>query len=375
MLAVAVTLPGSALAQAAKAPPPSVTVTPVRKAAINPKFEFVGETQATADIELRARVDGFLEQRTFREGDDVAVGTLLFVIEKAPYEADVQSAEAAVAQAEAEVIRTTRDRERAEYLVKRGNVSEQRLDQAVSDEAKAKAEVKAAKAELNRALLNLSYTEVKAPVEGRVGRENYSVGNLVGPESGALTTLVKLDPIYVNFSVAEAILINYRQQQLERATTGEAESEILITLRLPNDSEYGRIGRINFVDNRVDPSTGTVAVRAVFSNPDRILVPGQFVTAILQRETVEEDGLLIPQAAVQEDQAGAFVLVVDKENTVAMRRIETGARVGINWEVRSGLAEGELVIYQGIQKVRAGGVVAPVVDAPAEPTQGQEPAQ
>ncbi|TVR96158.1 MAG: efflux RND transporter periplasmic adaptor subunit [Rhodospirillales bacterium] len=352
--------------EAPEPPPPSVTVASVEEASISPEFTFIGQTRAVDSVDFRARVEGFLIDRPFVEGDDVDADALLFVIEQEPYQAAVEVAEAALAEAEAAHQLTSRDRERTEILYRRGEASEQRRDQAVAEERGADARVQAARAELDRARLNLDYTEVKAPFAGRIGQAAFSVGELVGPGSGPLAHMVRLDPIQVSFQLDEPTFIAYRILQLERQRAGADPPLFVPSLRLPGGIAYPESGRIDFIDNRVDPTTGTITVRTEFANPDRLLVPGQFVTVVVQAEE-DRKGLVVPRAAVQRDQTGPYVMVVDDEDTVQRRRIETGERIGIHWEVTDGLREGERVIYQGLQKVRPGMVVDPVESPPAQP--------
>ena len=347
-------------------PPPAVIVAAVERRDINPKTEYVGQTVAVDTVELRARVQAFLTRRVFREGEDVKQGDLLFTLERPPFEAAVDAAAGQAAQARAEVVRTRRDLERARTLHQQGNVSQQALDRAISDQEQAEATLRASEAQLRQAQIDLGYTQITAPFDGRIGRSVYSVGQWVGPDSGVLATLIKLDPIYVVFNVSERSYLDYRKQAEQAVREGKPRPEFVPRLRLANGFEYPHPGRFDFVDNRVDPTTGTIAVRAVFPNPDKLLVPGLFVTVVLQ-SAEPKPALLIPQAAVQEDQGGRFVLVVGPESKAEVRRIETGARVGISWEVTSGLAEGERVIHEGLQKVQPGSVVAPTERPPAAP--------
>jgi membrane fusion protein, multidrug efflux system len=350
-------------------PPPAVVVTPAERRDINPPIEYVGQTVALDTVDLRARVEAFLVNRPFKEGDDVKKGDLLIGLEREPFEAAADAAAAKVAEARAEVVRTRRDLERARTLTSQGNLSQQSLDRAISDDQQAQASLRASEAELRQAQIDLGYTQITAPFDGRIGRSVYSVGQWVGPESGVLATLVKLDPIYAIFNVSEQSYLNYRQRVQQAAREGRPKPAYVPRLRLANGTEYPLPGRLNFVDNRVDPTTGTIAVRADFANPDKLLVPGLFVTVVLQ-STEAKSALLIPQAAVQEDQAGRFVLAVGANNIVEVRRIETGARVGVMWEVTSGLVEGEPVIYEGIQKVRPGIAVVPTAHTPSTPVTG-----
>lgn len=346
-------------------PPPSVVVAPVERIDINPGIEYVGETAAVDTVDLRARVEAFLVRRAFLEGEDVAAGALLFELEHEPFEAAVEAAAAQVAEARAAVVRARRDLERARTLQGQGNLSQQALDRATADHLQAEALLDRGEADLRQARINLGYTTITAPFGGRVGRSTYSVGQWVGPDSGVLARLVKLDPIYVVFNVSERRYLDYRLGSV--AADGDRQRPAYVPrLRLANGMAYPHPGRLTFVDNVVDPGTGTIAVRAEFPNPGRVLVPGLFATLILEQPQ-PQPALMVPQAAVQEDQAGRFVLVVGESDVVAARRVETGARVGVRWEVVSGLAEGERVVWEGIQKVRPGAAVAPVLRAPSDP--------
>lgn len=354
------------LSLAQDAPLPSVTVTPVQQREIAPTVQRVGQTRAVEDVALRARVDGFLAKRAFKEGAHVARGDLLFVIEREPFEAEVQRAEAALARAEATLENAQLSLSRTEELRKRATVSQQRLDDALAAKHVAQADVKAREAELRLANINLDYTEIRAPVDGRIGRARYSVGNLVGPDSDVLATLVKLDPIYVYWSVSEQVLLAVRKDMREREARGEPAQLVVPRIQFRDGSFYQSEGRIDFLDNRVGPSTGTQTVRAVFANPDKLLLPGQYVSIVLQLGE-KESRLVIPQAAVQADQGGRFVLVVNEQQEITVRRVTLGIRTGIHWVVDAGLAEGELVVWQGLQKVRPGTKVRALVATP-DPT-------
>lgn len=353
-------------AQQSAPPPPAVVVAPVERVDINPRIEYVGQTVAVDTVDLRARVQATLVRRTFVEGDDVAGGALLFGLEREPFEAAVDAAAAKVAEERAAVVRTRRDLERARTLFSQGNVSLQTLDRATADQQQAEALLRGSEAELRQAQINLGYTQIVAPFDGRIGRSVYSVGQWVGPDSGVLATLVKLDPIYVVFNVSEQRYLDYQLRVEQAIRAGTTKPEYVPRLRLSNGVDYQHAGRLTFVDNEVDPGTGTIAVRAEFPNPQKLLVPGLFGTVVLEQAETKP-ALLVPQAAVQEDQAGKFVLVVGDGDKVEVRRVETGARVGIRWEVSSGVVEGERVIWEGIQKVRPGAQVAPTVRLPAAP--------
>lgn len=338
-------------------PPPNVAVTAVSRQAVTESFSFVGRIEAVDHVDIRARVQGFLEQRLFAEGQDVGAGELLFLIEPEPFEAAMAQAQANLERAQAAIPLTERALARAEQLFSRGNVSEAALDDARAATEQARADVAAAEAELQRVRIDLSYTRIATPLAGQVSRSVYSVGNLVGPDSGVLTTVTRLDPIHVIFSVSERDLVTFRRQQMEG---GADTANIVLGLRLPDDSDYEHEGRIDYIDTQVDAATGTVAVRGVFDNPDRLLLPGQFVTVLL-RGREPEQVLLVPQAAIQQDQAGHFVLGVDADNQVAVRRVTVGRQVDTAWVVEGGLTEGDLVITEGLQRIRPGVAVEPVL--------------
>ncbi len=343
-------------------PPPAVTVVVAAQKDITPSFEFIGRVEAIDKVDLRARVEGVLEERLFTEGDYVEKGQLLFVIEKGLYEAAVEMAKADVAQAEATLIEANLKLKRVQDAVQTGAVSAQELDQAVAAQKRAEAEVMAAEAALRRAQLDLGYTEVKAPVRGKIGRAAYTVGNLVGPESGSLAHIVSIDPIYVNFPVSQRDVLELQRERL--ASGPDMEKLIVPTLRLSDGEPYQHPGELDFIDPRVDPETDTRMVRVVFANPDELLVDGQFVTVVLRREERIRK-LVVPQAAVQQDQAGPFVVVVTPDNKAEIRRVETGLREGVDWVIEAGLSDGELVIVEGLQKVRPGSTVKPSLAAAA----------
>jgi membrane fusion protein, multidrug efflux system len=347
--------------QAAAPPPPAVSVVEVARQPVTPSVSFTGRVVAVDRVDLLARVTGFLEQRLFREGQDVQKGDLLFVIEQAPFEAEVARAEAQVARAQASLAEAQATLERIQEAVQSGAVSRRELDQATAAEAVARAEVLAAEAQLKTARLNLSYTEIRAPIAGRIGRSNYTVGNLVGPDSGVLATIVSQDPIYVTFPVSTRVLLDAQR----RARTAE---EYVVRVRLPDGTVYEHPGRIDFADIQVDQNTDTITIRAEFPNPDRLLVAGQFVNVFVKTEQPQQE-IVIAQSAVQVDQAGQYVLTVNSESTVEQRRVETGQAQGGRVVIRGGLNEGDRVIVGGLQKVRPGQEVQVNV-VPATPPTG-----
>ncbi|MCB1856765.1 MAG: efflux RND transporter periplasmic adaptor subunit [Gammaproteobacteria bacterium] len=342
--------------QAARnAPPPGVLVAEARPEQIRDTVEFIGRTVAVNDVSLNAQVSGYLQEILFEEGGEVREGELLFKIDPAIYAAQVAAAKGSVAKASAALVRADKDLARYRELLKKQSVSRQQVDQAESDQLQAAAEVQAAEASLKKAETDLSFTEIRAPIDGRIGRALVSTGNLVGPQSGELARLVELDPIYVNFSVSESDLLDVKQKRknLTVEERGNERGKLSVALRLANRSVYPHTGEIDFLDNVVDPKTGTVTLRAKFDNPDDFLVPGLFVSTILSTEERTTE-LMIPQAAVQEDQAGRFVMVVAPDDTVERRKITTGRQIGANLVVTTGLNPEERVVVEGIQKVRPG---------------------
>lgn len=334
---------------------PSVVVIEAAEREVTPVFKYPGRAEALEIVELRARVEGFIEQRNFREGADVAKGDILFVIEQEPYKIVVEQRRAELASAEATLKNAEGDFKRKKALVKRNDVSQASLDQSEAALASARADVLNAQATLRAANLDLNYTEIRSPINGRISRATYSVGNLVNASSEALATVTLYDPIYVTIKVSEEQLIDARKRGIDLDNPPVAPS-----LLLSDGSSYPYEGRFEYLAAKVDEGTDTVTARAEFPNPDKILLPGQFVSVIVRQKAVER-AIAIPQAAVQQDATGYFVLVVDRTDTVELRRISVGRQVENEWIVSDGLSIGERVIVQGIQKAGAGAKVNPTL--------------
>src|ERR1700704_541290 len=338
---------------AAPAASPAVGVRPAAMKGVSQAFEFVGRIKAVEKVDVRAPVEGFLEKVAFREGQDVKAGDLLYQIEKVQFQAQVDQAKANLASAEAEATNAQLQYAR-QYELSRHQFSPQAtVDQNKAALDTARAKVLQTQAALTQAQVNLDYTDIRAPIAGRIGRTVYTLGNLVNPASGVLATIVSQDPIYVLFPVSVRDLEIIREA---RRNEEGGLAKIDIRLRLPNGQEYAHRGVWNLTDPQVDQQTDTLIMRAVMPNPERQLIDGEFVTAII-RERREAPRLVVPQASVQIDQSGRYVLVVDGQHKVEQRRIQTGPNQATDVVVTAGLHEGENVIVDGIQKVRAGQVV------------------
>lgn len=366
-------LPLEAAAQQSgqSAPPPAVVVATVKDEEISQSAQFVGRIQAIQQVALQARVEGFLEEVDFQEGALVKNGELLYQIETAPYEAALAGAQASLAagnaaQASAQAALTDADLtlERQKSLLKSGTASQAAVDkaQSVRDQNYAQlqgalAQIAEANAQIQTAQLNLGYTKVTSPIDGRIGKTNYTQGNLVNPASGTLSTVVQMNPIRVVFSIAERDYVNVVEDRAETPNV-DMRDDFVPSLLLPNGKVYDQKGQISFVDNQVDPQTGTIAVYADFANEDYELVPGSFVTVTV--EVGKPQSLpVIPAGAVLQDKDGPYVLVVDTDDRAQIRRIETAKKTSTGWAVSKGLTQGETIIVDGIQKVRPGMVVSP----------------
>ncbi len=345
---------GEKTAAPANQPAPGVETTPVVSKPIAESLEFVGQTEAVQTVDLRARVTGFLLEEKFEEGSEVKKGDVLYVIDPSEFDANRDAAAAKVEGVEATIRETELQLARYRELRDRGTASEAKLDEAKAQAGRARADLAAAQADLEKAKLDVGYTKITAPINGRIGKSTVDVGNLIGPDSGVLATINDLDPIRVSFAVSERDFLNYKEAQ----KAGKAE-EYTPKIKLANDQLYDQDGKFEFIDNRVDPTTGTIRLYLDFPNPDGFLLPGQFVNVNLI-SAEPENQLVVPQAAIQENQTGPFVLIVDQDDKVVMRPIKTGQRNGPDIAVLEGLTEGEKVIVAGIQKVRPGMKVDPV---------------
>lgn len=360
-----ITAVAPALAQQPAAPVPAVVARAVEIKPISDVAVFSGTVEAIDEVDLIARVEGFLDSVEFGGGDFVEEGKVLFRIESELYDAAVTAAEAGVAQAEAQLLNTEQQLRRQEALSERNVTTEAMLQDAQAAVAIARANVAVAEAEFQRAKIQQGYTTITAPFAGEISRAFYSEGALVGPSSGPLARLIKTDPVRVAFSIPDTLLIEIRSQEASGRAPVADELEFRVTLN--NGQVYATPAEPEYISNQTDPATGTVPVRIILENPDRILIPGQFVdVAVGPRNPPEMP--VVPQLAVLQDRAGRYVYVVNDDSIVSQRRIETGAQIGNELAVVDGLVGGETIVVQGVQRL-ADGMVVQVATAPVGATQ------
>jgi membrane fusion protein, multidrug efflux system len=369
-------LPATADAQPAPGGPPAVGVVRVGRQEIAQSNEFVGRIQSIGRVSLVARVTAFLEKREFVEGSEVKKGDLLYLLEQPPFQAQVDANQATVAQLEAQHNYAAQQLARSQYLIKTPAGQQQQVDQDVSNERSLAAQVASAKAQLDIAEINLGYTEIRAPIDGKISATAVTEGNVVSPTSGTLATLVSQDPMYVNFPVAVRTALELRDKYVPMG----GFKAVVIRLRLPSGKIYKEVGHLDYVSPTIDQNTDTITLRGVIPNPVlvaekpgeptlRELTDQEFVTVLL--EGVQPVSVLgIPRAAVLADQQGDYVYVVDGQNRAEVRRIHLGQSTPQTAVVTSGLNEGELVISEGVQRVRPGEVVSPGPASPPPPAAG-----
>jgi membrane fusion protein, multidrug efflux system len=344
-------------------PPPEVAVVTVAPATVGLTTELPGRIEASRVAQVRARAAGILNSRLFREGSDVKAGQPLFAIDAAPYRANVDSAQASLARAEANLAQATAQAERFKPLVEANAISKQDYVNAVAAQKTAQADVAAAKAALQTARINLGYTAVTAPISGRIGRALVTEGALVGQgEATQLAVIQQINPVYVNFTQSTTELLQLRRAmasgKLQRAA---AEQAARIRVVLDDGSEYAQTGKLLFSDLSVDASSGQVTLRAELPNPEGLLLPGMYVRVRLQQAELA-GGILLPQQAVTRGNTGDTVLVVGPDNKPVPRPIKVSTSQGTNWIVTDGLKTGEKVIVAGFQKMMVPG--APVKPVP-----------
>lgn len=361
----AAALTGSCTKEAPPPPPPAeVYVADVVQKDVPVYLELVGQAFGSQDVELRARVEGFLETVNFREGSFVKQGQLLYTIDRKPLEAILAQSKADQKTAEARLAKADNDVKRYTPLVKKQAVSQQELDDALAEQDASRSQVEAAKAAVDKATLDLGYTRVTAPISGLIGTTNVKAGNLVGRgESTLLATLSRLDPILFKVGATEADYLRVARRPSGRQT-GDAPIATGIQLTLSDGSVYKQTGKVTTVDRAVDPATGTLGLEITFPNPDQLLRPGQYGRARLLLE-MRSGALLVPQRAVMELQNLYSVALVDGGGKVEFRNVKVGPRVDTLWVIEEGLKPGEKVIVEGLQRVKAGDTVSAKPAPPA----------
>jgi membrane fusion protein, multidrug efflux system len=367
--------PLSAEAQPAQGAPPAVGVVRAERQQITQTDEFIGRIQAVGRVSLVARVTAFLEKRLFVEGAEVKTGDLLYQLEQPPFQAQVNYNKANVAQLEAQHRNAELTLERAQYLLKTVAGQQSNVDSALAQERSLAAQIAAAQAQQQQAEINLGYTEIRAPIDGAISSTAVTEGNVVSPTSGTLANLVSQDPMYVIFPISLRAGIDLRDRYAQKG----GFSAVVIKLRLSNGQIYGQDGKADYVSPTVAENTDTITVRGVIPNPvfpgmkagapgSRELTDGEFVTVLL--EGVQPIRVLaVPRAAVLSDQQGDYVYVVDAQNKAQIRRIQLGQSTPTTAVVTNGLQEGELVISEGLQRVRPDEVVSPGPASPPPPIQ------
>jgi len=356
-------------AQPADPPLPQVTVAEVIARDITEWDEFTGRIEAVNAVAVRPRVSGFVAAVRFQEGAIVSRGDLLFEIDARPFQAEVDRLRAELARARATIQRATSELQRAERLSAENAISHEERDRRSAFAQESDAQASAVEAALRAAELNLEFTRVTAPISGRVGRAIVTEGNLVstGPgEATLLTTLVSLDPIYASFDADEQTFLRYGDLAREGKRASARQAGLPIRMALSTDQEFPRKGKMNFLDNQIDPTTGTIRARAVFRNPDLSLTPGLFVRLRLPG-TASYRGVLIQDRAVGTDLDKRFVFVVTPDRTIEYRAVTLGPIVDGLRVVRTGLSSGDLVVVNGLQRVRPGAKVD-VSPVPMEPS-------
>ena len=359
--------------KAAAPPPPVVTVAhPTRRTVID-MDEYVGRFVAVNSVEIRARVSGYLDQVHFTDGQTVKQGDLLFSIDKRPFQTSLDQARANLAQARANMAFADADLARGAQLVRDKTITEQTFDQRTQAKRVAEASVAAQEAATRQAALDLQFTELRAPVDGRIGDRRVSPGNLVTGGTGGNTTLlaviVSLDPIRFEFTFDEASYLRYERLSKAGQDMTSRDGSALVSLRLIDEPDYGYQGRMDFVDNVIDRSSGTIRGRAVFTNPNGVFTPGMF-GRLRVPGSPSYQALLVPDAAIGTEQARKYLLVVDGENVVRQKYVTLG-QVSDNLRViKDGLAPEDRVIVNGLMRARAGQMVTPQEEGAPPPAPG-----
>jgi RND family efflux transporter MFP subunit len=359
----------SAATQTVLPPPPEVTVMQITPEPARLSIDIVGEIKAYREVELYARVSGNLLEMHFQPGQKVVEGDLLFVIDPGPYQTSLTNAEANLAQAMASLARVRQDVERYKPLLPDNAIPRQVFDQTVAQAEQEAAVVASKRAAVERARLDLEYTRIRSPLSGRIGLQKVEVGALVNAGQTSLASVATLDPVAVYFSVSETDYLSYARQKKAAAAQGGARgSELPVELVLADGGVYGLPGRIDYSDPAVNPTTGTLTLRALFDNPDDLLRSGMNSRVRIYYSDLAE-AILVPQRAVTETLGRYFITVIGADNRAELRPVQLGVRRGESWLVEQGLGAGERVVVDGVQKARPGQEVTPILLNPA--TSGQ----
>jgi membrane fusion protein, multidrug efflux system len=341
-------------------PPPEVGVVTVAAERTVMTTELPGRIEATRVAQVRARVPGIVLKRVFQEGSEVKAGEVLFRIDAAPFEATFNSAQAAVAKAEANLAQASLKAQRYKPLVETSAISKQEYDDALTAQKQAAADLASAKATQETARLNLGYATVTAPISGRIGRAQVTEGALVGQgEATPLATIQQLDPVYVNLTQSSAELMQLQRAMASGRLKSVGKDKAKVTLVTEDGRAYPHTGKLLFSDVVVDESTGAITLRAEFPNPGRMLLPGLYVRARLE-QAVSENAIMVPQQAVQRDPMGASVLLVDNDGKVKAQPVKADSAQGDKWIISEGLKPGDRIIAEGFQKARPGSIVKAV---------------
>lgn len=348
--------------QAGQMPPPQVTVVDVKPETVQLTYEYAARISAYRQVDVRARVGGILLKRNFVEGAEVKAGDVLFLIDPASYEATLAQAEAQLQQADAQLTQAQREEKRNINLFDQNAVTQKARDDAISTRQLADAAVASARAQVQTAQLNLDYTKVTAPVGGITTLEQVSEGSLIGTtgDTGLLTSITQLDPVYVNFSFSDTQAAEVRRLIDLKKAKGEAPN-LGVKISFGDGTSYDHDGVVDFTSSTIDASTGTLQARAVVDNPARRLLPGQFVRATVTGVSLD-NAITVPEVALMQSPQGQFVYTIDKDGKAHVNPVILGQKVGGNWLVLSGLHAGDRLIVEGIIKVRPG---APVQAAAA----------
>jgi RND family efflux transporter MFP subunit len=348
----------AAQGQAASAAPPQVNVAQALARQVTESDEFTGRFEAVEHVEVRPRVSGYISSVNFTEGSEVAKGDVLFVIDPRPYEAERNRARAQLAQARSQLELAKSQRDRATALLAKHAISQEEFDTRTAGNEQAEANVAAAQAALDSAALNLGFTRVLAPISGRISRALVTSGNLVGAGQTLLTTVVSVDPIYVSFDGDEQVYLKYLKEAHAAAAGGSHPAANPVHVGLADESGYPHEGVLVFTDNALDPATGTIRSRARLDNHERLFAPGLFARIKLLG-SAQHEAVLIQDSAVGTDQTERFVLVVGSDNKVSLRPVKLGPIVDGLRVVAEGLAPGETIVVNGLQRVRPGAQVSP----------------